>query len=133
MGGTSVAGVSFSQIGDSSGYHTDLDNPDRVTPGSLQHSGETALARAQRFGAADLAAAPVQDGLLAANTVPGQVLAYPVAWAVPLALLAVALLGGALAAGKPPTWKGEPWWLTGPHQCGGSRSPPTTRARPASR
>lgn len=100
MGGTAVAGVSFSQIGDSSGYHTDLDDPDHVAPGSLQHSGETALALTQRFGTSDLAAAPAQDGLVVVNTLPGRVLAYPVAWAVPLALLAVAGLGGALVAGK---------------------------------
>ncbi len=43
MWGTDMAGVSFSQIGDSSGYHTALDRPDRVSPSSVPDSGDTAL------------------------------------------------------------------------------------------
>jgi hypothetical protein len=97
---TDVAGISFGQIGDSSGYHTRLDNPDRVSPASLQDSGDTSLALARHFGAFDFNDAPKASSLVAFNVLPGRVATYPVTWALPLALLALAVVGGALAVGR---------------------------------
>ena len=100
MFGTDVGGVSFSQIGDSSGYHTDLDSPDRVSLGSLQHSGETSLALARHFGGFDFDKAPDASSRVAFNVLPGRVATYPVTWALPLALFAAALLAAAIVAGR---------------------------------
>ena len=62
MWGTDLAGVSFSQIANSSGYHTDLDRPDRVSRSSLQDSRDTALALARHFGRFDFTDAPEAGG-----------------------------------------------------------------------
>ena len=100
MWGTDVAGVSFSQIANSSGYHTDLDRPDRVSPASLQDSGDTALALARHFGRFDFTDAPDAGGLVAFTIPSGRVVTYPTAWAVPLALLTLAALAAVLIVAK---------------------------------
>lgn len=41
MRGTDVAGISFGQIGHSSGCHTDVDHRERVAPASVQDTGAT--------------------------------------------------------------------------------------------
>jgi hypothetical protein len=87
MWGTDVAGVSFTQIGDSSGYHTVLDRPDRVSPGSLQDSGNTALALTRHFGAVDFTDMPATPGVVAFTVAPGLTIRYSAAAALPLALL----------------------------------------------
>jgi Peptidase family M28 len=87
MWGTDVAGVSFSQVGDSSGYHTMLDRPDRASLGSLQDSGNTAVALTRHFGALDLTDVPATNGVVAFTVAPRVTLHYPATAAVPLALL----------------------------------------------
>jgi hypothetical protein len=96
MWGTDVAGVSFAQIGDTAGYHTDLDHPARVSPSSLQHSGETSLALAQHFGALELEQVSPEGGRVAFTLLPGVVIQYPSALAVPLATVVSLLLAVAL-------------------------------------
>ena len=100
MWGTDVAGVSFSQIANSSGYHTDLDRPDRVSRASLQDSGESALALARHFARFDFTDAPDAGGLVAFTIPSGRVVTYPTAWAVPLALLTLAALAAVLIVAK---------------------------------
>jgi len=92
MRGTDVAGVSFGQIGDSSGYHTDLDNPDRVAPSSVQDAGDAALALARHFAAFDFGDVEPAPNVVAFNLLPGWIVTYPVSWALPLALFALGLV-----------------------------------------
>lgn len=100
MWGTDLAGVSFSQIGDSSGYHTRLDRPASVSPASLQHSGDTALALTEHFGNLDFAEAPDTGGLVAFTVAPGRTVTYPAAAALPAALVVLAGLVAAVVIGK---------------------------------
>jgi membrane protease YdiL (CAAX protease family) len=95
-----LGGVSFAQIGDPSGYHTDLDRPDRVSPSSLQHSGDNALALTRHFAAFDFDTAVATSGVVAFNVLPGVVVTYPFGVAVPLSLVAVIVLGTAVLVGK---------------------------------
>jgi hypothetical protein len=92
MWGTDLAGVSFTQIGDSSGYHTALDRPDRVSLGSLQDSGNTALAITRHFGGLDFIDLPAMHGDVAFTVAPGLTPRYPAAAALPLALVTLAAL-----------------------------------------
>ncbi|MFI7741769.1 M28 family peptidase [Kocuria rhizosphaericola] len=100
VAGTDIAALSFAQIGDTSGYHTDLDRPDRTALGSLQSSGDSALALVRHFGAVDLTAPAPTEGLVAFSAGPGRVVAYPVSWALPLAAAAGALVVVAMAVGR---------------------------------
>lgn len=99
MWGSDIGGVSFAQIGDSSGYHTDLDNPDNVSLASLQDAGDTSLALTRHFGDFDFDEAETAGGLIAFNVLPGRVVTYSTSWAVPLALLLTAALGAVLTIG----------------------------------
>lgn len=98
--GNDVAGVSFAQIGDTSGYHTDRDDPESVSPSSLQDSGETSLALARHFGGLDFTRATAASGRVAFSVLPGVVVAYPATMALPLALLVVAGLAAGLVVGR---------------------------------
>lgn len=100
MRGTDVAGISFGQIGDSSGYHTDLDNPDRVALSSLQDAGDSSLALVRHFAGFDFADVEPAASVVAFNGLPGRIIAYPVSWALPLAVAAVALLAAVVVAGR---------------------------------
>ncbi|GAA1750922.1 M28 family peptidase [Kocuria aegyptia] len=100
VAGTDVAALSFAQIGDTSGYHTDLDRPDRTSLGSLQSSGDSALALVRHFGAFDFTAPASTGGLVAFSAGPGWTLAYPVSWALPLAAAAGILVVVAVVVGR---------------------------------
>ncbi len=100
MWGTDVAGVSFSQIGDSSGYHTILDRPDRVASASLQQAGDTSLALARHFGNIDLTNVPESGGLVAFTVAPGQTVTYPAGLALPAGALVLLAAVGLIVIGK---------------------------------
>jgi len=100
MFGSDLAGVSFSQVGDSSGYHTRLDNPDRVAPSSLQDAGDTSLALTRHFAALDFADVEPAPRLIAFTVAPGWIVTYPASWAVPLALVAGGLLVAVIVVGR---------------------------------
>ncbi|MCA9879840.1 MAG: M20/M25/M40 family metallo-hydrolase, partial [Thermomicrobiales bacterium] len=53
-----IPGVNFAFVDDHAQYHTPLDAPQNVDPGSLQHHGDNALAAARAFGAQDLRGPP---------------------------------------------------------------------------
>lgn len=99
MWGSDIGGISFAHIGDSSGYHTDLDNPDNVSLASLQDAGDSSLALTRHFGNFDFDQAETADGLIAFNILPGQIVSYSTSWAVPLALLLTAALAAVLTIG----------------------------------
>lgn len=100
MWGTDVAGVSFSQVGDSSGYHTLLDRPENVSLSSLQDSGDTALALSRHFGDFDFRNAPDGGALVAFTIAPGRTVTYPAAAALPAALVVLAALVALVVVGK---------------------------------
>jgi hypothetical protein len=100
MWGTDMAGVSFSKIGDSSGYHTILDRPDRVDPASLQQTGDISLALTRHFGDLDLTDVPDSGGLVAFTVAPGQTVTYPAWLALPAAGLVLLAAFGVIAIGK---------------------------------
>lgn len=84
-----VRGLNFAFIDGFVGYHTRLDTPARLDPRSLQHHGETMLSLVRELGRADLDAPP--EAPRAYFDLPGAgLLSYPLAWATPLALIAVA-------------------------------------------
>ncbi len=102
-----MPGLNFAYVGCWSRYHTMGDSFENLSPQSLQHDGDFALALARRFGNEDLTGlAPLSDGQAGprkANAVYfslfGMTVHYPARWALPLALLAVALFVAALAWG----------------------------------
>jgi len=71
-----TGGLNFGFIGDVEAYHTEIDNPQLLDRGSLQHLGENALALARALGNANLS--QLQDRDVVYFTVPGNLfLHYP--------------------------------------------------------
>jgi hypothetical protein len=100
MMGTDIAGVSFNQIGDSTGYHTLLDRPVAVSESSLQDSGDTALALTEHFGNLDFQDVPETGGLVAFTVAPRLTVTYPAAAALPAALIVLAGLVAVVVIAK---------------------------------
>lgn len=96
---TDIAGIGFVQFGGGEAYHTLLDNPDRIDPGSVQQSGGYFLALARHFGALPLDEEHTAPQRVAFSVLPGVVVHYPATWAAPLAALLVLLFGATLVAG----------------------------------
>ena len=86
-----VAGLNFAFIGNREDYHTPHDNPATLDRGSLQHHGAAAVALARRFGSADLKALRTRDAVYFSLPIVYLVVRYPVVWALPLAIVALAL------------------------------------------
>lgn len=100
MMGTDIAGVSFNQIGDSTGYHTLLDRPGAVSESSLQDSGDTALALTEHFGNLDFQEVPETGGLVAFTVAPRLTVTYPAAAALPAGLTVLAGLVAVVVIAK---------------------------------
>jgi hypothetical protein len=84
-----VAGLNFGFIGNWEAYHTPLDNPRLLDPGSLQHHGENVLALARRLSNADLSQLSGRDAVFFPPA--GIFVHYPTGWNWPLAILCAAL------------------------------------------
>ncbi len=99
-----VAGFHFAYLHGSSIYHTDRDNVDALSVGSLQHHGNQALAIARHFGALDLSQAPPEGGAVFFRAL-GQHVQYPAALSLPLLLLALVAVAVAFMQRRvaPPT------------------------------
>lgn len=83
-------GLNFAYIGGVASYHTRLDRVENVDERSVQHHGTYALALARHFGGLDLGRRPAGDAVY--FNLPGLgLIHYPSGWAVPLALLVLAL------------------------------------------
>ncbi len=107
-----MAGLNFAFSAGLAYYHTPEDTPENLDPCTVQHQGENVLAMARWLGQRDLDA-PKGTDVIYTSVLSRFVLAYPVSWALPLALsaalsfLAVAAIGlrtgrlslGDLAAG----------------------------------
>jgi hypothetical protein len=99
MIGTDIAGVGFVQFGGGEAYHTLLDHPDRVRPGSVQQSVDYFLSLTRHFGGLSLADPKTAPQQVAFSIWPGMTIHYPATWAAPLAGLLVLLFGGTLVVG----------------------------------
>ena len=93
-----IPGMNFAAIEGHTSYHTQLDRPELLQEGSLQHQGEILLALAQHFGNTPL------DDLRSADSVyfdaPGLGLVnYPVSWVLPLCGVLILLFAMVLYPG----------------------------------
>ncbi|MBI4879695.1 MAG: M28 family peptidase [Planctomycetes bacterium] len=98
-----IPGLNFAFIGGLCSYHSMLDRPDLLAPGSVQHQGGAALALARRLGAADLAQAP-RGRSVYFSVLRAFVVRYPAALARPLCALSALALLLALFAGVRRRW-----------------------------
>lgn len=89
-------GMDFANLRGLSHYHTALDNLAQADPRTLQHHGDQMLALARAFGEQDLAALAGPERIFFPAPALGLV-HYPASWALPLAVLATALLAVLLA------------------------------------
>ncbi|HVF59931.1 MAG TPA: M28 family peptidase [Thermoanaerobaculia bacterium] len=87
-----LRGLNFAFIGRPAHYHTPLDNLANTSAGSLQHHGENLLAAARALADGDLTRAP-RGAAVFFDVLGWFVVRWPVGWTIPLALLALALLG----------------------------------------
>ncbi|OLT26713.1 hypothetical protein BJF83_03030 [Nocardiopsis sp. CNR-923] len=92
--------MDFAYSGGSAHYHSALDTPENVDPGSLQQMGANTLALASALGAQDLRAPVSEDELVYFNVPPGTLVHFP-SGAMPfLALAALGLSVGAVALAR---------------------------------
>ena len=88
-----IQGLNMAFIGKLAAYHTRLDSPRELDQGSLQHQGSYALSLTRHFGRADLSEIGATEAdAVYFNPVPWKLIVYPAGFALPLALLAAALL-----------------------------------------
>lgn len=89
-----LPGFNFAFIHDSGKYHTPLDTPRNLSPGSLQHHGDHALSLARHFASTDDLDDLPRGGPATSFALPGLgLVVYPSAWAPALAgLVALAAL-----------------------------------------
>jgi hypothetical protein len=92
---TGVTGLNFAFIGGGQNYHTAADTADRLSLGTLQHTGDYALGLASYFGGLSL---PIQTRgpCVYFTVVPGLFCWYPVWLAAPLAFLVLCCLMAAI-------------------------------------
>ncbi|HMB54026.1 MAG TPA: M20/M25/M40 family metallo-hydrolase, partial [Thermoanaerobaculia bacterium] len=101
-----LPGFNFAFIGDYPAYHATVDSAERLDPRSVQHHGDQLLALTRAFagdGFGQLPAAtdPATPPGAAFLTLPfAGLLAYPTAWTIPLALLALALFAAVAYLGR---------------------------------
>ncbi len=85
-------GLDSAFIGGGAYYHTPLDDPAHLDPGSLQQMGDNALAVATALAGRDLRALGTGESVF--FTVPGGMIRYPGWLEIPIAVLALALVAG---------------------------------------
>jgi hypothetical protein len=93
-----LTGVNFAFFAEPRYYHNANDRIEHLDPRTLQHEGTYALAMSSALGNRRLPLAAGGRGVYF-NVGRALLLAYPAAWALPLAVLVVLLLAAALAAG----------------------------------
>jgi hypothetical protein len=94
-----VAGLHFAYLHGSPIYHTEADNAEAVSDGSLQHHGAHALGIARHFGELDLTDPGPADRAVFFSVRPFFV-RYSAVWAIPLALLATVACAFGLWRGR---------------------------------
>jgi Peptidase family M28 len=102
-----VPGLNFAFVGEPAHYHTPADSLANLSPASLQHHGENALAAVRGLAQADLARPP-RGRLVFFDVLGAFVVSWPMAWSLLLALAALilALVGAAVAVRRGATTGG---------------------------
>ncbi len=90
-----IPGLHVAYTRGSSIYHTPADDLASVSWASLQHHGETALGMVRQLDATGLATTREDDAVVYFSLRPWLV-RYPASWSLPLAVLALVLLGAAV-------------------------------------
>ena len=88
-----VPGVNLAYLHDAPVYHTGEDSIENLGVNSLRHQGAAVLALIQEIGDQSLRNLSGDDTRAFFTLLDHRIVAYPVAWALPLALLAVILMG----------------------------------------
>jgi hypothetical protein len=86
-----VNGLNFAFIQNPSYYHTPLDSVDSLSPATLQHHGDNALAATRALAQADLASPPKGDAVFF-DVLSLGVVRWPKGWTPVLAVLALVLV-----------------------------------------
>jgi hypothetical protein len=89
-----VASLNFAFVGDPTHYHSSADTFDNVSPASLQHHGDNALAAVRGLAQADLAHQP-HGRRVFFDVLGAFVVSWPLGWSLWLALLSLALVAAA--------------------------------------
>jgi Peptidase family M28 len=102
-----VPGLNFAFVGGPTHYHTSEDSLANLSPASLQHHGDNALAAVRGLAQADLAHPP-RGRLVFFDVLGAFVVSWPMAWSLGLALLALvlALVAAAVAVRRETTTGG---------------------------
>jgi hypothetical protein len=93
------AGLGFIFTGNAPAYHTALDNTQTLDARSVQHFGGYAVGLVRHVGNRDLTDLTSGVDAIFFNAWPGFVIHYPTTWALPAALVGLALLLGVIALG----------------------------------
>ena len=80
-----IPGVNFAFVDRHAQYHTPLDTPGAIAPGSLQHHGDNALSAARAFGSQNLRDIPAGESVYA-DLAPGVFVSWPHSWTLGMAL-----------------------------------------------
>lgn len=83
-----IPGMDFAFIGGFPHYHSAMDTADALSLASVQHQGSYLLSLIRTFSAEDLTRARGGEDAIYFNPAGGWLVVYPVAWALPLAVLA---------------------------------------------
>lgn len=93
-----VPGLNFAFIGNPLHYHSPLDTFENVSPGSIQHHGDNALAAVRGLAEADLASPPRGKAVFF-DVLGWFVVVWPAGWSLALAALALVLVIVAVVLG----------------------------------
>ena len=94
-----LPGLNFAFIHGPTGYHTPLDNLERIDPGSVQHHGDALIQLARRFGEADLDTSWETGDAIYFDLAGVLFVRYPAAAAIPVAAVLGVVVLLFLAAG----------------------------------
>jgi len=92
-----LGGFNFAFIGDGAHYHTALDTVPNLSPATLQHQGENALAVVRALAHVDLGQRQASGEAVFFDLFAWRTVIWPVRWMRFLAILAIGLLGIDLA------------------------------------
>jgi hypothetical protein len=94
-----VPGLNFAFIGNPLHYHSSLDTFENLSPASLQHHGDNALAAVRGLAEADLASPPPGKAVFF-DVLGWFVIHWPAGWSLALAVLALVLVIAAVVLGR---------------------------------
>jgi hypothetical protein len=86
-----VSGINFAFIANPTHYHSTMDRLENVSPASIQHHGDNALAAVRGLAQADLANHP-RGNVVFFDVLGATVVRWPAAWTLGIALLALLLV-----------------------------------------